>query len=145
MNEFDPGNAKILTYLNKTRFRGGIPEITTADPRFGNKDLMRVEIHKERSVEEFGTEHRYFDVRRGKIADNVMGGDWYKIYLYENGTGTYTNPLANWTKTQREANDAKISYKMVKLSTHVWDSKMHFYPFFQSEVDKGILTQNPGW
>jgi hypothetical protein len=145
MNEFQPSNPQILTYLNKTRFRGGIPEITSADPRFGNKDAMRTEIRKERSVEEAYTEHRYFDVRRWKIADDVMGGEWKYIYLYENGTGTYTTPLATWTKAQRDANDAKISYKMVTLSTHAWSPKMHFYPWYQEEVNKGILVQNPGW
>jgi hypothetical protein len=145
MNEFQPTNPIILTYLNKTRIRGGIPELTTADPRFGNKEAMRAEIQRERSIEEYCTEHRIFDVRRWKIADNVMGGDWMTIYLYENGTGAYTNPLATWTKAQRDANDAKISYKMVKYSTHVWSPKMHFYPWHQEEVNKGILVQNPGW
>jgi hypothetical protein len=145
MNEYDPTNPMLLYYLNRTRYRGGIPEIDTSDPRFGNQEAMRIEIRKERSVEEFATEHRYFDVRRWKIADDVMGGDWPYIYLYENGNGSYQNPVASWTTAQRIANDAKLSYKMVKLSTHAWSPKMHFYPWFQNEVNKGVLVQNPGW
>jgi hypothetical protein len=145
LNEVNPSNPDIIVYMNKTRERGGLPLLTTADPRFGDKDAMRTEIQKERSVELFMTEHRYFDVRRWKIADNVMGGDWYKIYIYENGTGSYANPVATWTPAQRLANDSKLSYRMIKHSTHVWDSKMHFYPYFQAEVNKGILVQNPGW
>jgi hypothetical protein len=145
MNEYNPNETQILTYLNKVRVRGGIPEILTSDPRFGDKAAMRAEIRKERAVELYGDEHRLFDVRRWKIAQETMGQDWYKIILFENGTGTYETPNASMTPEERLANDAKLSYKFEKLSTHVWRPEMYFYPFYQPEVNKGVLVQNPGW
>lgn len=148
-NEVDPDDVTILTQLNKIRVRGGLPLLQAGDPtydaKFGDKVLMREEIRRERSVEHFGEEHRYFDVRRWKIATDVMGGQWKYIYIYENGTGTYTNPLASWTPAQRYANDSKLSYEFRVLSTHVWEDKMYFYPWYQSEVNKGTIIQNPGW
>jgi hypothetical protein len=145
MNEFNATEPQILTYLNKLRVRGGIPEIQANDTRFGNKEAMRAEIRKERAVELYGDEHRYFDVRRWKIANTTMGGDWYKIILFQNTATAYQTPTATMTPEQRLANDATISYKFEKLSTHVWEPKMYFYPFYQPEVDKGVIVQNPGW
>ncbi len=145
MNEFNPNDPQILYYLNKLRVRGGIPEIQTSDQRFGNKESMRAEIRRERAVELYGDEHRYFDVRRWKIADQTMGGDWYKVVLYQNSATAYVNPTTSMTPAQRLANDATISYRFEKLSTHVWAPKMYFYPFYQPEVDKGVIVQNPGW
>jgi hypothetical protein len=148
-NEVNPTDPDILTHLNKIRVRGGLPVLAPGDPvyddKYGDKVKMREEIRRERAVEHFGEEHRYFDVRRWKIATQVMGGEWKRIYLYENGTGTYTNPLASWNYATRVANDAKISYRFETLSTHVWEDKMYFYPWYQGEVNKGIIIQNPGW
>lgn len=145
MNEYNATEQQILTHLNKLRVRGGIPEVKSNDPRFGNKEAMRAEIRRERAVELYGDEHRYFDVRRWKIADQTMGGDWYKVVLFQNSATNYVTPTATMTPEQRLANDATISYRFEKLSTHVWESKMYFYPFYQPEVDKKVIIQNPGW
>ena len=106
---------------------------------------MREEIHRERAVELYGDEHRYFDVRRWKIADQTLGGDWYEVILYQNSATPYVTPTQSMTPAQRLANDATISFKFQKLSTHIWAPKMYFYPYYQTEVDKKILVQNPGW
>lgn len=145
LNEVDPNDIEILVYLNKIRVRGGLPEMTSSDPIFGDQDKMRLEIRREKAIELYGFNHRYFDVRRWKIADQVMGGDWYQIYFYENSSSPYIDPDASWTPEQRTANDALLSYKFVKTSTHVWEPKMYFYPWFYTEVAKGFLVQNPGW
>ena len=145
MNEYNPLDPNILTYLNKIRVRGGIPEIQTSDPRFGDKTAMREEIHRERAVELYGDEHRYFDVRRWKIADQTLGGVWNEVILYQNSSKSYVTPTSDMTSEERLANDATISFKFQKLSTHVWAPKMYFYPWYQPEVDKKILVQNPGW
>jgi starch-binding outer membrane protein, SusD/RagB family len=149
LNEINPTHADILTYMNKVRLRGGIPLLAPGDPtydaNFGDQAKMRKEIWRERGVEHFAEEHRWFDIRRWRIAENVMGGEWKMIVLYENENGTYVNPLASWTPAQRAANDEKLSYRFIKYSDHVWDNKMYFYPWYQNEVNKGIIIQNPGW
>lgn len=145
LNEVDPNDPNILVFLNKIRDRGGLPLLTSSDPVFGDQDKMRKEIRRERAVELFGFEHRYFDVRRWKIADEVMGKEWKQIYYYEHSPNPYQNPEQSWTEEERIANDATLSYRFVTLSTHVWEPKMYFYPWFYQEVNKGIIVQNPGW
>ncbi|HET8828070.1 MAG TPA: RagB/SusD family nutrient uptake outer membrane protein, partial [Pelobium sp.] len=149
LNEVTPNSQEIITALNAIRKRGGIPLLAPGnavyDANFGDKVKMREVIRRERSVELFAEEHRFFDVRRWKIAgdDGVMRGDFYRIFLYENGTGSYVPPANSWTLAQRIANDNKLSYKVEKFETRVWDDKHYFYPFPQDEVNKGFLVQNP--
>jgi hypothetical protein len=152
-NEVNPNDPLILTYMNKIRTRGGLPNIQAVpvtNAKVGNKDLFRAEIQKERGVELWGEEQRYFDVRRWKMAE-VNGGKWLTIELYENGTGSYVNPSAGWTAAQRAANNAKLNYRFVEgadaasVSPRAWESKMYFYPWSRSEIQKGLLIQNPGW
>lgn len=157
-NEVNPNDPLILTYLNKIRTRGGIPNIEAVPETFakvGDKDLMRFEVQRERAIELYGEEHRYFDVRRWKMAD-VNGGEWKTIELYENGTvangnNYYENPTAGKTPAWRAANNSKLSYRFVlgaddaSFSPRVWSEKMYFYPWQRSETNKGIIIQNPGW
>jgi hypothetical protein len=153
-NEVNPNDPLIITYLNKIRTRGGLPNfeaVPETAAKIGDKDLMREEIRKERAVELWGEEHRYFDVKRWKMGE-INGGRWDVLEIYENGTGSYVNPVASWTLAQWEANIAKLSYRIVesskggdKFSPRVWSDKMYFYPWPQGEINKGIITQNPGW
>lgn len=151
LNEVSPNNQEIITALNVIRRRGGIPLLAPGNPvydlNFGDKVKMREVIRRERAVELFGEEHRFFDVRRWKIApeDGVMQGDFLRIFLYENGTGTYVVPSASMTAAERLANDNRLSYRVEKFETRIWDDKHYFYPFPQGEVNRGFLAQNPGW
>jgi len=150
LNECDPTNADIVLYLNKIRFRGGIPNLVQGNAAYNTQDKMRELIHRERSVELYAEEHRPFDVRRWKIAanDGVMHGKFYRIFFYENGTGTYkASSEAGYPTTiaGRMANDNYISYQIESYETRLWDNKMYLYPIPQSEVNKGFLRQNPGW
>jgi hypothetical protein len=150
LNECDPTNPDIILYLNKIRFRGGIPNLVMGNAAYNTPEKMRELIRRERSVELYAEEHRPFDVRRWKIASNdgVMKGKFYKIYFYENGTGTYKASGETGfptTSAGRMANDNFISYKIEEYETRIWEDKMYFYPIPQSEVNKGFLRQNPGW
>ena len=150
LNECDPTNADIIIYLNRIRIRAALPLLTPGNPAYGTPDKMKELIHRERGVELYAEEHRPFDVRRWKIAanDGVMQGKFYKIYFFENGTGTYKAPGETGFPTTiagRMANDNCISYKIESYETRIWDNKMYLYPIPQSEVNKGFLRQNPGW
>lgn len=150
LNECDPTNADIIIFLNRIRIRAALPLLTPGNPAYGTSDKMKELIHRERGVELYAEEHRPFDVRRWKIAanDGVMQGKFYKIYFFENGTGTYKAPGETGFPTTiagRMANDNCISYKIESYETRIWDNKMYLYPIPQSEVNKGFLRQNPGW
>jgi len=149
LNEINPNNSEIVTALNAIRIRGGLPELkpgnVTYNDCFGNKEKMRSYIQRERAIELFAEEHRVFDLRRWGIAENYMKGDFTALYLYQNGTGTYQAPQASWTVQQRVANDNYLSFYKQVFETRIWEPKMYYYPFSQTEVNKGFLVQNPQW
>ena len=60
LNEYDPGNPDILTYLNMVRKRAGVPDIEKVYPEaVGNQKQMRELIRRERMVELCYENHRY--------------------------------------------------------------------------------------
>jgi len=151
LNEVSPTNPEIFTALNVIRRRGGLPNLAPGNATyasiFGDRIKTREYIQRERSVELYGEEHRFFDVRRWKIAgnDGVMKGNFTRIFLYENSAASYINPTTALTPAQRLANDNRLSYRIETFESRVWEDKMYFFPFAQSEVNKGFIVQNPGW
>jgi hypothetical protein len=149
LNEVNPSNPAIVTALNVIRVRGGLPELkagnATYDQCFGNKDKMRAYIQRERAIELFAEEHRPFDLRRWGIAEEYNPGNFVALYLYQNGSGTYRHPETSWTDQQRADNDTYLSYYKTVFETRIWEPKMYYYPFSQTEVNKGYLVQNPQW
>ncbi len=151
LNEISAADNNIFTALNVIRTRGGLPNLAPGNATYneivGNQEKIRQYIRRERAIELYGEERRYFDVRRWKIAGNegVMKGEFFRIFLYENGTGSYVIPTTAMTPAQRLANDNRLSYKIERFETRNWEDKMYFYPFPQAEVNKGFLLQNPGW
>ncbi len=151
LNETSTGNIEIYNALNAIRIRGGLPALAPGNATYneinGNQEKTREYIRRERAIELYGEEHRFFDVRRWKIAgnDGVMKGQFFRVFLYQNSATPYVNPTTALTPAQRLANDNRLSYKIEPFETRVWDDKMYFFPFPQSEVNKGFLLQNPGW
>jgi hypothetical protein len=91
-------------------------------------DEMRMRIRNERRVELAFEEHRFFDVRRWKIAEQTENMPAMAMKITKESNGTFT-------------------YKVVKAEDRVFDARMYFYPIPQAEVLKsgGAITQNEGW
>jgi hypothetical protein len=128
LNEADPGNADILTYLNAIRVRGGIPALTgTFD-----QATMRSLIQRERCIELSYEGHRFFDIRRWKIAtvpEGRQGGDFFGMNVF---TGTGLSDPAFYVRT--------------RTSTRVWFDRYYFFPLPQSEVQKNLnMVQTFGY
>ncbi len=127
LNEYDPGNAKIVWAVNKVRDRSGLPGVESIA---GNKDKMRAVIREERR-HEFVAEHkRYFDILRWKIAEDVLNVPAYGI------NSNVDDPLGNWTKPKFLAQDR-----------HFDASKHYLWPVPQAAIDKNknLLPNNPNW
>lgn len=149
LNEQNPADTEIVTALNAIRTRGGLPLLQPGNPTydtcFGNQQKMREYIRRERAVELFAEEHRPFDLRRWGIAEDHSKGDFYALYLYQNGTGIYQYPQSGWSTDQKRKNDHYLSFYQTAFETRIWEPKMYYYPFDQTEVNKGFLEQNPQW
>lgn len=128
LNEYAPGNADILKYLNLIRDRAGIPQYgngTNALPVPPSQSDMRNRIWAERRVELAFEELRWFDIRRWKIAAQVMG-DLHGMDI------------------NKDDNDF---YKRVVATNHLFRSPAsYWFPISQYNMDRSkLVVQNPGW
>ena len=115
------------TAVNEIRARVGVA--MPAIPLGLTKEQMRDRIRNERRVELAFEEHRFFDVRRWKIAEQTEDALLIGMKITKNSDNT-------------------LSYEKFEVEKRVFDkSKMYFYPIPQAEIQKsnGLMTQNPGW
>lgn len=130
LNESNPGHQDILTYLNRVRVRAGLPAITDA---LSQKE-MRQAIRMERRIEFcFEAGHRFFDVRRWKIADepgSYQGGPYYGMNMNQ---GT-------------ELSSDEFHTRVQAFTRVPWQQKFYFFPYAQMEMDRNKqLVQFPGY
>lgn len=126
-NEATGPTPEVYAVLNKLRKRAGI----TTDLQGGlTKDQMRELIRNERYVELCFEHHRYWDLRRWKLAETRLNNKNYTgvvITKEDNGLFSY-------------------EYEPVDAVSLVFSEKMYFMPIPQSEISKNkLLKQNPGW
>ncbi len=125
LNESEPGNAEIKKYVDMVRARTGVamPPL----PAGLSQTEMRERIRNERRVEFAFEDHRFWDVRRWMIAENVLA-----------------QPLRGVTVNR--VNDSTFTYKAVKVEDRVFTSRMYLYPIPQGEISiSNALIQNPMW
>jgi len=110
-------------YINKVRSRTGVnmPPVTETGP------ALLERLQHERQIELVFEGHRYFDVRRWKIAPQVLNMDAQKIVITRNAGGLDT-------------------YSVKTFQVRDFSDKNYLVPIPQSEIDKDpALTQNPGY
>ena len=123
LNEYDPTNPDIAVYLNKIRGRVSLPDV----PSGLTQEQMRTLIHHERRVELAFEEHRFWDVRRWKVASSTLGATVKGVKITQDDAGNFT-------------------YSPVQVEQRVFQPKMYWYPIPQSEVLKlHHWEQNKGW
>lgn len=129
LNEYS-GPAGVTERLIELRRRAGIdpgPAEMYGLKENMTREEMRQVIRNERRVELAFEEHRFWDIRRWKIADKTETGPvaGMRVIKYTDGTFAY-NPFVIEDRTFRPA--------------------MYLWPFPQSEIAKSNeLLQNPGW
>lgn len=131
--------AEALLWLNRIRFRAGMPAVTDAG------EALRTRYRNERRIELAYEEHRYFDTRRWMIAAQTLGrkasiiriegrlkaGKVVNRYQYnpENYTYTYT-----------------VGTIDPGIENRAWNDKMYFTSFHRDEMNRNTkLVQNPGY
>ena len=127
------------TWLNKIRFRAGMPAITESG------DALRQRYRNERRIELVYEEHRYHDARRWMIAEESLGQK-VRIVLVE---GTL-KPGANVTLYKYDTNNYDYTYTVTDLDpgfeNRQWLDKMYYLPIERDELNRNDqLVQNPGY
>lgn len=122
LNEYMPGHSDITKYINLIRKRAGLPGISGGV----SQAEMREKIRHERRVELAFETHRYFDLRRWKIAEVIDGQPVYGM----NTEG-----------------DGDNYFQRTKIENRIFSSPKHYlWPISQSEINQNHnIVQNPGW
>ena len=124
-NEASGPDPSVYDAINAVRSRAGMPDL----PAGLSKDQMRERIQNERRIELGFEEHRYFDVRRWKIAMEVENEPAMGISITR-------APDGSLTFGPKEA-----------LSGKTVGDEHHWFPIPLDEITAadGALEQNPGY
>lgn len=124
-NEVRGPGAAVNNAVNAVRSRAGMPDYTGT-----TKEATREKIRRERRIELALEDHRFWDVRRWKIAEDVDNKDVHGVTVTGSGNVVYTYPV---------------------LEKRIFDPRRNYWlPVPQSEIDKVSgrnpeFTQTPGW
>lgn len=114
--------------IRPVRCRAGLPDYTAAE--YGDKDVLRAKIKRERQIELMGEGQRYYDLRRWKDAEVEEA-----LPIYGCNT-LMTSSQRDWFHTPVEVPSLPTNFAR----------KMYFWPISHSELKRNkMLTQNPGW
>lgn len=131
--------AEAKTWLNKIRFRSGMPAIAESGAALKNR------YRNERRIELMFEEHRYHDARRWMIAPSTLGRKITFINVegkFKPGkelSGTYKHDETIYNYTYTPIVDEGHENR-------TWLDKMYFIPITRDEINKNTkLVQNPGY
>ncbi len=130
LNEYSGPDTEVYDVIRKLRQRAGIN--AGSDDSYGvpsglSKDQMRTLIHNERRIELAFEEHRFYDIRRWKIADEAYGAPLRGVEIQRSSQGVLT-------------------FNPIEVLTPVFRPEMYLYPIPYNEVIKNPeMVQNPGW
>lgn len=122
--EYTDGTYKYsaLWAINEVRSNAGMPNITSS-----TKGEFLEKLYNEWRVEFAFEDHRFWDVRRWKIADSTQR-ELFGVKIERSTNGTF-------------------SFHRNLYETRNWSDRMYFYPIPQSELFKNenLNPQNSGW
>ncbi|WP_443943643.1 RagB/SusD family nutrient uptake outer membrane protein [Pedobacter sp. AW1-32] len=125
-NEAVGPDVSVYSAIQLIRQRAGLVPYTLNSGL--TQSQMRDIIRHERRVEMAFEEQRYWDIRRWKIAENVLNGTLHGMQITRSATGVFSY----------------LRYDALSVSFIA--PKMYWYPISLTEISKNRnLTQNPGW
>jgi hypothetical protein len=130
-NEVGGPDANVYSAINEVRSRASVnmPDL----PAGLSQDEMRERIRRERRIELAFEEHRFFDVRRWGIGEQVFSGAIHGIRIGPNGE-----------LTGASADDRP--YGLIEVESRTFLPAHTLAPIPQSEIDKNPkLNQNTGY
>ncbi|WP_247232997.1 RagB/SusD family nutrient uptake outer membrane protein [Telluribacter sp. SYSU D00476] len=127
------------TWLNKIRFRAGMPAITES----GQALVER--FRNEKRIEMAYEEQRFHDTRRWMIAPSTLGRKANGIAI----TGTL-KPGKTVSVYRYDPTSYDYTYRVFEIDpgkeNRNWDDKLYFFPVHRDEMNRNAnLVQNPGY
>lgn len=126
-------------WLNRIRFRVGMPAITDAG------DALRQRYRNERRIELAYEEHRYHDARRWMIPATTVGRGIKAI----NVKATLKPGKSALVPYRHDTSVYDYTYTVVdntENETRTWNDKMYYRPISRDEINRNDkLVQNPGY
>lgn len=113
-----------LDALNMVRNRAGLPDRVSAD-----QATARTYLRQERTIEFFGEDHRWYDIRRWMIAPSVIKDVFeMKIKQFDNGNWEWKYDLG------------------AKADSRSFNTKNYWLPISRDEMNKAPqIVQNPNY
>lgn len=131
--------AVALEWLNKIRFRAGMPALKVSGAAL--KEAYRHEKRIEMAYEE----QRYHDARRWMVASTTLG----RPLQYINVIGKFKPGKSMKEPYHYDPTVYDYTYTPVEEKSHenrTWVDKMYFRPFSRDEINRNAkLVQNPGY
>ncbi|GAB4469758.1 MAG: RagB/SusD family nutrient uptake outer membrane protein [Thermoflexibacter sp.] len=126
-------------WLNKIRFRAGMPAVTDAG------EALKQRYRNERRIELAYEEHRYHDVRRWLIPAETVGRG-IKVMNVRARLKPGATPHVPY---RHDRNVYDYTYTVVdntEIERRRWVDKMYFRPLSRDEINRNAkLIQNPGY
>ena len=129
------------TWLNKIRFRSGMPAITDAGAALVDR------YRNERRIELAYEEHRYHDARRWMIPAQTVGRGIKAINIVAK-LKAGRSPLVPYRYDKTVYDYTYTVVDNTENETRVWHDKMYFRPITRDEISKNTLLtgkNNPGY
>ncbi|MDP4809663.1 MAG: RagB/SusD family nutrient uptake outer membrane protein [Saprospiraceae bacterium] len=133
-------NANAQLWLNKVRFRAGMPALTETG------DALKQRFRNEKRVEMYLEEQRYHDTRRWMIAPTTLGrkANGINVTGVAKAGATIPNPY------RFDPNAFSYTYKVFEIDpgkeNRAWLDKMYYLPIHRDEMNRNNkLVQNPGY
>nr|WP_214460556.1 RagB/SusD family nutrient uptake outer membrane protein [Flavihumibacter fluvii] len=131
--------AEAKTWLNKIRFRAGMPAITATG------QALIDQYRNERRIELAYEEHRYHDARRWMIPAETVGRG-IKAIKVEATLKPGKTPLVPYRHDKTVYNYTYTPVNNTENETRTWKDKMYYRPIARDEMNTNTaLVQNPGY
>lgn len=131
--------AEAKTWMNKIRFRAGMPAVTESGA------ALMARYQNERRIELAYEEHRYHDARRWMIAPTTQGRAIQAIHIQASlkAGKTVLSPYRHDKTVYDYVYTPQLNTDNEKRK---WDDKMYYRPLTRNEISRNAkLVQNPGY
>lgn len=130
-NEYG-NSSKALEYVNVIRDRGGLQPVSE-----NSQDNLRSLIQREWAVEFYQENQWYPHARHWKMGDTMVGGVKHN-FTFTTAPGISDNP-------RRPEEFGEFALGTCYVGEYAWKDRMYLTPITLSEVNKGVIKQNPGY